>query len=137
MSWLHLVLLGAAGVAAIVLVRTLDKKNRREIVAAYGMPASVDPADFGRLDSPVSVILFTHADCRACGAARRICNSLPAPVFEIDGHESQEVLDRYGIDGVPTTLVVDTGGTVIAGWVGPLNPRLVEEAVKNPGGADG
>lgn len=133
MSWLHLVLLATAGVTAVLLVRTLDKKNRREIVAAYGMPASVDPADFGGLGAPVSIVLFTHTDCRACSAARRICGSLSVPVVEIDGHEDQAVLDRYGIDGVPTTLVVDWGGTVLSGWVGPLNPRQVEDAVTNPG----
>lgn len=133
MTWFHLVLLVAAGLAAVLLVRMLDKKNRREIVAAYGMPTSVDPADLGGLDSPVSIILFTHADCRACGAARRICRSVSVPVVEIDGYANQAILDRYGIDGVPTTLVVDARGTVLAGWVGPLNSRQVEDAVTNPG----
>lgn len=137
MSWLYLVLLAAAAAAAVLLVRTLDKKNRREIVAAYGMPSSVDPADFGGLDSTVSIVLFTHADCRACSAARRICNSLSVPVVELDGRDSQEVLDRYGVDGVPTTLLVDAGGTVLAGWVGPLNPRQVEEAIADCGEAEG
>lgn len=136
MSWFQLVLLAVAGVAAVLLVRTLDKKNRREIVAAYGMPTSVDPADFGGFEAPVSIILFTHADCRACSAARRICGSLSVPVAEIDGHEDQAVLDRYGIDGVPTTLVVDAGA-VLSGWVGPLNPSQVEQVVKNPGAVGG
>ncbi|RIK09437.1 MAG: hypothetical protein DCC49_06195 [Acidobacteria bacterium] len=137
MSWLHLVLLAAAAAAAVLLVRTLDKKNRREIVAVYGMPTSVAPDDFGGLETPVSIILFTHADCRACSAAKRICQTFSVPMVEVDGRENQAVLDRYGIDGVPTTLVVDAGGTVLAGWVGPLVPRQIEEALADAGVSSG
>lgn len=126
MTWLHWLLVAMAVVGAVAAVRILDRKNRREIVAAYGMPASVDPSDFGGLGEPRTIILFTHEDCRACLAARRICQSQNVPFLEVNG--SQAMLDRYGIDGVPTTLVVDEGGTVLAGWVGPLEPKRVRDA---------
>lgn len=123
--WLQLAVVLLSVAAAVGVIRYLDRRSRREIVAAYGVPSSVDPEDFGGFDE-LTLLLFTHPDCRACLGARRVTRSLSVKVVEIS---EQPIMDRYGIDGVPTTLIVDSAGQVLKSWVGPLDPRSIRKAL--------
>lgn len=123
-------LLALAIIAAIVVVRILDKRRQGEVIVQYAIPKKVDPADFpGVLDGP-SILLFTHVECRACRGARRIAAAQGLPVHEVDGNENPGLLEVYGIDGVPATLLVEADGRVTAGWVGPLDSKVVTAAAE-------
>ena len=43
------------------------------------------------------------------------------PVADIEYGADQELHRKFDIDTVPTTVIVDEQGTVVAGWVGRID----------------
>ena len=59
---------------------------------------------------------------------------------ELEYGAQRAVHDRYGIDAVPTTLVVDTSGVVVASFIGPVTATDLWAAVaeaREPGSTPG
>ena len=40
---------------------------------------------------------------------------------------TKEILDRYGIFGMPTTIFIDEEGRIVRSWVGAINRDKLEE----------
>lgn len=130
----------ALGVAAV-----LQRRRRPDapVRTGYAVPAQVDRADFDRPDAPWLVAVFTSATCTSCRGvwdrAQPLASDAVA-VQEIEHQADRALHDRYGIEAVPTTLVVDTEGVVAASFLGPVTATDLWAAVaeaREPGSTPG
>lgn len=129
LNLLRLAAIVLVALAAVVAVRLLDRKRRYEPTTDYGIPPALEEADFPELGGVPAAVVFTDPDCRACDGARRMLSARPVRLIEVDAASRQDLLDKYSIDGVPTSLIVDGDGAVIDGWVGPLEASRVDLAI--------
>ncbi len=124
------VVLVVLSVAAAVVI------NRRQAGAPFtirhgAVPSRVRPEDVG-LPAGAAIVIFTEATCRSCQQALALVKG-PAgaelPVAEIEYGQQRPLHDQYGIDTVPTTVVVDAEGVVVGGWTGSVDPGLLAAAL--------
>lgn len=90
---------------------------------AYRVPSHLDRADFADPEKPWLVAVFSSATCSGCEStleAARHLSSDHVGVEDIEVAEHKDLHDRYGIDAVPTTLIVDAEGDVRHGFLGPV-----------------
>ncbi len=140
-----LILVAIAAVAAYVLNR------RRPDPPTQGrrgsIPEQLDRDDFGVVDAPWLLVVFTAPDCDACDEMRTkvaTVEGTDVAVRIVDRGESPTLHERYGIDTVPTTVVVDASGVTRLGILGPpatgelwdALAALVEEGSATAGSAD-
>lgn len=116
-------------VLALVAVAVAAVIQRRQRPAAptrtgYNVPDHLDRSDFEHPDVPWLVAVFTSATCHTCGGVWDKARLLEAPgavaAQEIEASARRDLHGKYGIDGVPATLVVDAAGTVRASFLGPV-----------------
>lgn len=139
------VLVVVAVVVAVVLQRRTSPTPERG--ASWNVPTLVDRSTFERPDAPWLVLLFSSSTCLACQDAWEKVVPLESDhvaIQRLDSIEQKALHDRYGIDAVPMTLVVDAVGTVRRDWVGPVTATDLWAAVaelREPGsvppGCDG
>jgi hypothetical protein len=130
----------ALGVAAV-----LQRRRRPDppVRTGYAAPAQVDRADFAHPDAPWLVVVFTSATCSSCRGVWERAQPLASDavaVQEIEYQAQRALHDRYGIDAVPTTLVVDPEGVVAASFLGPVTATDLWAAVaeaREPGSTPG
>ena len=86
------------------------------------LPTLVPPQDFG-LESEAAIIIFTESTCRSCSTVLALLRG-PAganvAVTEVEYGENPELHRKYGIDTVPTTVLVEGDGNVVEGWTGKI-----------------
>jgi hypothetical protein len=87
--------------------------------------------------------VFTSATCTTCQGvwerAQPLASELVA-VQELEHRAERAVHDRYEIEAVPTTLVADAEGVVVASFVGPVTATDLWAAVaeaREPGSTPG
>lgn len=122
----------AVVVAAVLARRTAATAAPAPTGGAGTVPAGVLRADFARPDAPVLVVLFSSATCDSCRGTWRQVVPLAGDavaVVDVDWQSAGELHRRYGIEAVPTVLVVDAVGEVRASFVGPPAPAAVAAAV--------
>lgn len=115
-------------VLAVVAVVAAYVIQRRQQPAAptstgYNVPDQVDRADFARPDAPWLVAVFTSATCSTCAGAwdkARLLDSDAVTTEEVEVAARRELHEKYGIDGVPATVVADADGVVQASFLGPV-----------------
>jgi len=49
---------------------------------------------------------------------------------DIDKPVSKDVMNRYGVRGIPTVVVLDSSGAKIGQWVGLYSPETYENAIR-------
>jgi hypothetical protein len=126
-----------AVVLALVAVAVAAVLQRRRhapapIRTGYAMPAQVDRADFARPDAPWLVAVFTSATCSSCAGVWERAQPLESDavaVQELEHARDRGLHDRYEIDAVPATLVIDADGVVVASYVGPVTATDLWAAV--------
>jgi hypothetical protein len=130
----------ALGVAALLQRRQRPDAPPR---TGYAMPEQVDRADFDRPDAPWLVAVFTSATCSTCQGvwdrAQPLASEAVA-VQELEYTADRAMHDRYAIEAVPTTLVVDAEGVVAASFLGPVTATDLWAAVaeaREPGSTPG
>jgi hypothetical protein len=129
------VLIAVALAGAAVLVAAVVQRRQRPDVpvrTGYAVPAQVDRADFAEPDLPWLVAVFTSATCDACAGVWERAQPLASPavaVAELELTAARDVHDRYGIEAVPTTIVVDAEGVVRASFIGPITATDLWAAV--------
>ncbi len=109
----------AAVVAAVI--------SRRQTPAApadtgYHVPPQLHRPDFDRPDADWLVVVFTSATCNTCAGMwdkARHLESDAVAVQDVEVGARKDLHDRYGIDGVPTTVVADAEGVVRSSFLGP------------------
>ena len=113
------VLVGVAVAIAAVADRRRDPLPTR---TSYAVPQQVHRDDFARPDAPWLVLLFSSETCNSCAKARQVAEpvaSSQVAVQEVDSVRDKTLHDRYGIEAVPTLLIVDADGLVLGQFLGP------------------
>ena len=118
------VLTAVAVVAVVVAVAWWMERRRRRDVPTQGapvVPAQLDRADFPEPERPWLVVLFTSEACSACDGLPAKAAPLAGPevaVVEVGFPAQRELQERYRINAVPLTVVVDSDGVVRTHFVG-------------------
>lgn len=122
----------AVGIAAVIQRRQGRQRPDAPAGRAYAVPLQVDRADFARPDAAWLVAVFTSATCEVCAGVwerAQLLESSAVAVAEIEFGATRSVHERYGIDAVPTALVVDADGVVVSSWVGAVTATDLWAAV--------
>lgn len=128
-----LVLIAVAAVAAVVAA--VVRRQTTVAVPArdgYHVPAQIHRADFARPEADWLVLVFSSATCSTCPGVwdkARQLESAAVAVQDVEVSARKDLHDRYGIDGVPTTVVADAAGVVRASFLGPVTATDLWAAV--------
>lgn len=128
-----LIAVALAGIALLVAA-AVQRRQRPDapVRTGYAVPAQIDRADFTRPDAPWLVAVFTSATCDTCAGVWERAQPLASPavaVAELELTAARDLHDRYGIEAVPTTVVVDAEGVVQASFLGPVTATDLWAAV--------
>ena len=112
---------GAVSGAAVVLNRSSSTTSIA--VRRNSLPTRGPGSEVG-LAADAAIVVFTEKSCHSCQDVVRLIRG-PAgaglPVADIEYGANQELHRKFDIDTVPTTVIVDEQGTVVAGWVGRID----------------
>jgi hypothetical protein len=128
----YLAVLGAMAVALIV---SAILRNKRGVEAptqgGFDLPTQLDRADFAT-SAPWMVVVFSSATCDACSdmvAKARVMESSEVAVFDVSYQDSKSLHEKYKVEAVPSTVIVDKDGVVHAGFLGPIKSQDLWAAV--------
>lgn len=135
-------------VAVAALVAVVVERRRKPDPPTQGasgpsdwpVPSQLDRLDFGRPDAPWLVVVFTSATCDSCRQTMAKAAALASDsvaVQEVEAKTDPTLHRRYGIEGVPTTVVADSDGVVRASMVGPPSAGDLWAAVAEVRGQTG
>lgn len=124
----------ALAAAALVVAAVLQRRQRPDapVRTGYTVPAQLDRNDFARPDAPWLVAVFTSATCATCAGVWDKAQHLESDVVavqELEHLAERAMHERYGIEAVPTTLVVDAEGVVQRSFLGPVTATDLWAAV--------
>jgi hypothetical protein len=129
-------LVPAVVLATVVALVAVWLQRRRPaaapVVDRHHVPTAVARADFVRPDAEWLVVVFTSATCDSCAATWEVARQLESPAVatqEVEVKAEPALHDRYGIDAVPTTVVCDHEGGVVASFLGPVTATHLWAAV--------
>jgi hypothetical protein len=136
------VVLAAVALAVAAVLRQRQRPDA-PVRTGYAVPDQVDRADFVRPDAPWLVAVFTSATCGTCQGVWERAQPLASDVValqELEYGGDRALHQRYGIEAVPTTLVVDASGVVVSSFIGPVTATDLWAAVaeaREPGSTPG
>lgn len=120
----RLVVVAAVALVAVVVAVVVQRRQPSAPVrTGFNVPGQVHRADFARPDAEWLVAVFTSSTCATCAGVwekARALDSDAVATQEVEVGAARELHDRYGIDGVPTTVVADAHGVVRASFLGPV-----------------
>lgn len=130
----RIVLAVALALVALAVATYLKRRQRpaAPMRTGYSVPGQVHRNDFERPDAPWLVAVFTSATCSSCAGVWQRAQPLASAavaVQELEHTRDRAMHERYAIDAVPTTLVVDREGVVVASFVGPVTATDLWAAV--------
>ena len=122
----RVVVAGVLAAVAVVVAQVLQRRRpaapaRSGVRAGWAPPGQLDRADFEGPERPWLVAVFTSATCTSCQdvtAKADVLASADVVVQEIAWQDRKDLHDRYDMEVVPTTLIVDGEGVVHAAFVG-------------------
>lgn len=88
-------------------------------------PGRLDRSDFRAPSADVLIAVFTSASCSSCEAVWAELAGYESSTIATQNVEvgaEPELHRRYGIDSVPTAVIVDAAGDTQAAFVGPIGP---------------
>jgi len=112
----------------------LVRRGRRPAptVVPGELPRTFDRSDFARPEAPWLVAVFTSATCGTCAGVWERAQPLESDavaVAELELVEAKHLHERYGIEAVPTTVIVDAEGVVQRSFLGPVTATDLWAAV--------
>lgn len=122
-SVLLVIVLAACAVGVAVVLQ------RRRVPAAapsrtgYAVPERLDRGDFVRPEAEWLVAVFTSATCDTCAGVwgkAQLLDSDAVATEEVEVTARRDLHEKYEIEAVPATLVVDPNGVVQASFLGPV-----------------
>ena len=125
----------AVVVVAALVAMVLRRRTRPDAPSqprSYTVPVQLDRGDFPRPDAPWLVAVFTSATCNSCADVRAKAAVLACDdvvVHEAEYTAAKALHQRYSIDAVPATLIVDRAGVVQASFLGPVTATDLWAAV--------
>lgn len=124
MERLLLVLVIAGVAVAVALLVQRRQRSAAPTVTGHNVPDQVDRADFDHPQTPWLVVVFTSKTCETCAGVWTKARHLEAPgavaVQEVEVTARRDLHNRYRINGVPATVIVDASGMVRASFLGPV-----------------
>lgn len=125
-----LVIVAVVGLVAVVVQRRRvpDVPTQRRFRA----PEQLNRSDFPRPDAPWLVAVFSSATCDACAQVvtkAKVLESNDVAVAEIEYSAHRDLHERYSIEAVPTLVVADARGVVVATFLGPMTATDLWAAV--------
>jgi len=137
----------AIAIVALVAVAALIARRRQAPDAPtqrnYSVPEQVDRADFPHPDTPWLVAVFTSDVCDRCSdvwSKAQVVASDQVAVTEAEFVRDRAIHDKYRIDAVPTTVIVDADGVTRRSFLGPMTATDLWAAVaevREPGSTPG
>lgn len=124
-----LIVLAVAGVTALVIDRRRPDPPSR---GGAPIPDQLDRTDFVRPDAPWLVVTFTSRTCASCQGLFQMLTALESDQVAVEEAEfpaRRALHQRYAIDAVPLTLVVDEEGRVRRSFVGRMTATDLWAAV--------
>lgn len=118
----------ALGIAAVLRRRRPEPPS----APSYRAPSQVDRSEFAGTPGTPLLAVFASATCNTCPmvwAEVVEYEGAGLDVERIDVQDDPKRHQRYRIDGVPTTLVIDGDGVVLASFFGPLADGSLKSAV--------
>jgi hypothetical protein len=120
--------------AALAVAALIQRRQRPDapVRTGYAVPEQLDRADFPRPDAPWLVAVFTSATCGTCAGVWERAQPLESEavaVAELELVAAKSLHQRYGIEAVPTTVVVDAAGVVHRSFLGPVTATDLWAAV--------
>ncbi|HJL99072.1 MAG: thioredoxin family protein [Acidimicrobiales bacterium] len=120
-------LLIAVAIAAVVSLTAIlvNRNGSSQLISVRrnALPTRIPATEVG-LDAGPAIIIFTESTCDSCQEVVRLIRG-PAgagiPVADVEFGAEPALHRRFGIDTVPTTLVVDREGSVVGGWTGRVD----------------
>lgn len=122
----------AAAVLGVAWVLQRKRTPEEPVRTGYAVPGQVTRADFDRPEAPWLVAVFTSATCDSCAGVWERARPLASDavvVQELEVVARKDLHDRYGIEAVPTALVVDAEGVVVRSFLGPVTATDLWAAV--------
>ncbi len=123
--------------ALAVGVSLLLQRRRPEAPTApsYRAPVQIDRGDFVSPDIATLVVMFTSVTCDGCVTAWDVVRAVVGEAAATEGvaiqkieiEQTPDLHQRYKIDGVPTTLIVDGQGVVLRSYFGPLDQAEIAD----------
>lgn len=119
---------------ALAIAAVLQRRQRpaAPVRTGYTVPQQLDRADFARPEVPWLVAVFTSSTCNTCQGVWERAQPLESEavaVQEIEYLADRRLHDRYEIEAVPSTLVVDAAGVVVKSFLGPVTATDLWAAV--------
>jgi thioredoxin-like negative regulator of GroEL len=123
----------AVGVAAVVRRRRPDAPTQ----PARHVPTQLDKRDFEALVpetsvAPWLVVVFSSSTCSVCAqvwSKVQVMATNQVAVVDVDYGTHRDLHQRYSIDSVPLTLIVDAEGVVREHFLGPMTATDLWAAV--------
>ncbi len=118
------ILVGLTLVAVAVALLLQRRRPEPPSSPSYRAIAEVDRSEFAHRDVPVLVVMFGSSNCHTCPQVWEALETIEGPgvaVERVDVQVDPERHRRYRIDGVPTTIIVETDGTVRRTFFGPVD----------------
>lgn len=136
-----IVIVALVATAAIIARRrrTADPPTQR----IYSVPEQVDRADFVDPGAPWLVVVFTSDVCDKCSDVwlkAQVVASDQVAIAESEFVRDRAVHEKYRIDAVPTTIIVDAEGVTRQSFLGPMSATDLWAAVaevREPGSTPG
>ncbi|NNE95767.1 MAG: thioredoxin family protein [Acidimicrobiales bacterium] len=130
---LRIGLLVALTVVAVLVALILQRRRPEPPSSpSYRSIAEIDRSEFAHPDEPLLVVMFGSTTCRTCPLVWDVIESLDVPAERVDVEDDPQRHQRYRIDGVPTTVVVERTGVVRTTFFGPLSRAQLEETLGGP-----
>ena len=132
-----LLIIVVVGVVALAVRRRRvpDAPTQRR----YTVPEQLDRSRFPRPDAPWLVAVFTSATCDVCRSVldkAAVVACAEVAVAEIEFTAERSLHEQYSIDVVPTLVIADRTGVVVASFLGPMTATDLWAAVaeaRDPG----
>ncbi|MCH7788521.1 MAG: hypothetical protein IH940_03675 [Acidobacteria bacterium] len=101
----------------------------------HTVPAQLDRLDFTKPSARWLIVVFSSSTCQACAEVLATAASFAGPdvaVQDVEFARDRHLHDRYGIDTVPTTVLVDLDGAVRAHWLGHVDSAELLTRLADP-----
>ncbi len=109
-----------AGFLAYIIQR---RASDTPVRTGWSVPDQVNREDFALPEVPWLVAVFTSSSCDTCAeviAKAQPLASSQVTVQEIEAKENKHLHDRYKIEAVPLTALIDKQGVVRSHFLGPV-----------------
>lgn len=122
-SVLLVIVLAACAVGVAVVLQRRRVPAEAPSRTGYAVPERLDRGDFVRPEAEWLVAVFTSSTCDTCAGVwgkAQLLDSDAVATEEVEVTARRDLHEKYAIEAVPATLVVDPDGVVQASFLGPV-----------------